>query len=133
MNRQTMLAVVVGVSVGISMGVAGAGDVNVNIGAPAVVVAPPMITIQPQVAIVPGTTVYTAPNVDFNVFLFGGKYWSLHNDVWFVTPRPGARWIRVAVAAVPHEVRGVPASYYKVKPKHAKGMKHDKDKGPKNR
>jgi len=134
MTRHGMLtAFVLGVLVGISMGTAAAGDVNVNIGAPAVVLAPPVITTQPQVVVVPGTAVYTAPHADFNVFVFGGKYWSLHNDVWFVTPRPGARWTRVAFAAVPHEVRGVPVSYYKIKPKHAKAMKHEKDKGPKNR
>ena len=134
MTRHGMLtAFVLGVLVGISMGTAAAGDVNVTIGGPAVVMAPPMITARPQVLVVPGTVVYTAPHVDFNVFLFGGKYWSLHNDVWFVTPRPGAPWTRVAFAAVPHEVRGVPVSYYKIKPKHEKAMKHGKDKGPKNR
>lgn len=137
MNRQSVLALLLaGVSVGVSIGIAAAGDVNVNIGAPPVVVAPPMITTQPQLMVVPGSTVYTAPHVDFNVFLFGGKYWSLHNDVWFVTPRPGARWTRVALTAVPHEVRGVPVAYYKVKPKHAKGPKHEgehKGKGGKNR
>ena len=63
------------------------------------------------------------------VFLFGGKYWSHHNDVWFVAPRPGARWTRVAVTAVPHEVRAVPVTYYKVKPKHAKGMKEHEGRG----
>ena len=137
MKRHRVLAsLVIGLSLGIWLGPAAAGDVNVNIGAPAVVVAPPMITTQPQLVAVPGSAVYTAPHVDFNVFLFGGKYWSFHNDVWFVAPRPGARWTKVAVTAVPHEVRGVPVTYYKVKPKHAKGMKHDgehKGKGGKNR
>lgn len=137
MNRQRMLALLVaGVSIGLSSGAAVAGDVTVNIGAPAVVVAPPMIMTPPQLVVVPGSAVYTAPHVDFNVFLFGGKYWSLHNDVWFVTSRPGARWTKVAVTAVPHEVRGVPVAYYKVKPKHAKGPKHDgehRGKGGKHR
>jgi hypothetical protein len=128
MSRQKMLALLItGLSVGMSLGTAVAGDVNVNIGAPAVVLPPPVISVQPQVVAVPGSAVYTAPQVDFNVFLFGGKYWSHHNDVWFVAPRPGARWTRVAVAAVPHEVRAVPVTYYKVKPKKVKGMKHDGD------
>ncbi len=130
MTRHSWWAsVIAGLIVGISLGTAGAGDVNVNIGAPALVLPPPMITVQPQVVAVPGSPVYTAPQVDFNVFLFGGKYWSHHNDVWFVAPRPGARWTRVAVAAVPHEVRAVPVTYYKVKPKHGKGMKEHEAKG----
>lgn len=126
MTRHHALALLVTtLCVGMSIGTVVAGDVNVNIGAPAVVLPPPVITVQPQLMAVPGSAVYTAPQVDFNVFLFGGKYWSHHNDVWFVAPRPGARWTRVAVATVPHEVRAVPVTYYKVKPKHAKGMKHD--------
>lgn len=137
MTRQSILALLIaGACAGMWMGTAAAGDVNINIGAPAVVVPPPVITAQPQLVVVPGTAVYTAPHVDFNVFLFGGKYWSHHNDVWFVAARPGARWTRVAVASVPHEVRGVPVTYYKVKPKHAKAMKHGGEhpgKGGKNR
>jgi hypothetical protein len=105
---------------GLSVGTAVAGDVNVNIGAPAVVMPPPIVTTRPPVVMVPGTPVYSAPSVDFTMFVFGGKYWSHHNDVWFVSPGPGGRWTRVAVATVPREVRGVPITYYKVKPKHAK-------------
>jgi hypothetical protein len=124
------ISVIAGLIVGISLGTAGAGDVNINIGAPAVVVPPPpVITVRPHVMAVPGSPVYTAAQVDFNVFLFGGKYWSHHNDVWFVAPRPGARWTRVAVTAVPHEVRAVPVTYYKVKPKHAKGMREHEGRG----
>jgi hypothetical protein len=136
MKRQSLLALLlIALSVGAS-GPADAGDVNITIGAPAVVVAPPIITTAPRLVVVPGSAVYTAPAVDFNVFVFGGKYWSHHNDVWFVARRPGAQWTRVAMTAVPLEVRGVPVNYYKVKPKHAKGMKRDHDhpgKGGKNR
>jgi hypothetical protein len=136
MKRPSLLALLlVALLVGAS-GPADAGDVNITIGAPAVVVAPPVIMTPPKLVVVPGTPVYTAPAVDFNVFVFGGKYWSHHNDVWFVAPRAGAQWTRVAVTAVPFEVRGVPVSYYKMKPKHAKGMKHDREhsgKGGKNR
>lgn len=128
MSRQKMLALLTaGLSVAMSLGTAAAGDVNINLGAPSIVLPPPVITAQPHVVAVPGSAVYTAPQVDFNVFLFGGKYWSHHNDVWFVAARPGARWTRVAVTTVPHEVRAVPVTYYKVKPKHAKGMKHERE------
>jgi hypothetical protein len=132
MKRQgPVVMFVMGLVFGMAMGTAEGGDVNVNIGVPpvaAVVVAPPPVMVaRPQVVLVPGTPVFTAPNVEFNVFLFGGKYYSHHNDVWYVTPRPGAKWERVAVATVPVEVRGVPVKYYKVKPKHAKAWKHDDD------
>ena len=126
MIRQSCLALLItGLSIGMSLGTVAAGDVNVTIGAPAVVLPPPAITVRPMVTVVPGTPVYTAPEVDYTMFVFGGMYWSHHNDVWFVSKGPGSRWARVAVATVPHEVRRVPMTYYKVKPKHAKGKKGD--------
>ena len=123
MRRQSLFALLV--IIGAWAGSASAGDVNINIGAPPVVLAPPIITARPHVVAVPGSVVFTAPDVEFNVFLFGGRYWSHHNDVWFVAPRPGAPWTRVAVAAVPAQVRAVPVKYYKVKPKHAKSFRGD--------
>jgi hypothetical protein len=148
MNRLCSLAVGVAVAaLALGAGVAAAGDVNINIGAPApavvvapptptvvvappvaaVVVAPPPIIVErPRMILVPETKVYTTPHVDFNLFLFGGKYYSHHNDHWFVTTKPGAPWTQVVVASVPVEVRGVPVKYYKVPPGHAKKHK-DKD------
>lgn len=130
-NREFVTGLVAGIIFGVALGTAEGGDVNVNIGVPpvpAVVVAPPpVIVARPHVVIVPGTQVYSAPDVEFNVFFYGGKYWSHHNDVWYVTPRPGMQWTRVGVAAVPVQVRGVPVKYYKVKPKYARH--HDEDRG----
>lgn len=139
MNRTFSLALVItAAALATCAGVASAGDVNINIGAPPVVVAtpappvaavvvapPPIIVEKPRMILVPETRVYTTPHLEFNVFLFGGKYYSLHNDHWFVAVKPGAPWTQIAYATVPVEVRGVPVKYYKVPPGHAK--KHDRD------
>jgi hypothetical protein len=135
MNRIFSLAIGVAAALATSAGVVSAGDVNINIGAPPVVVAPPVAAVvvapppiiveKPRMILVPETRVYTTPHLEFNVFLFGGKYYSHHNDHWFVTTKPGAPWTQIVYASVPVEVRGVPAKYYKVPPGHAK--KHDKD------
>lgn len=98
---------------------------NINIGWP-----PPLIIEKPRVVLVPETKVYVAPHLDFNVFVFGGRYYSLHGDHWFVTVRLGEPWTQVVVEKVPVEVRAVPVKYYKVPPGHAKKMKdRDDDKG----
>ena len=125
MNRTCTLIVAFALAVvALSAGIAAAGDVNVNIGWP-----PPLIIEKPRVVMVPETQVYRAPNLEFNVFMFGGKYYSLHNDRWFMTVRAGAPWTPVVVERIPVEVRAVPVKYYKIKPDHAKKMKHkDKDK-----
>jgi hypothetical protein len=125
MNRACSLVVVLA-AVALLAGAAAAGDVNVNIGWP-----PPLIVEKPRVVLVPETKVYVAPQLDFNVFVFGGKYWSLHGDRWFVTVRLGGPWTPVVVEKVPVEVRAVPVKYYKVPPGHAKKMmkaKHDPDR-----
>ena len=107
-DRGFVLSLVVGIIFGAAIGTAEGGDVNVTIGAPPIVVAPPpVITAKPAVVVVPGTPVYRAPGVEFNVFLFGGKYYSHHNDVWYVTPRPDARGRRHRAGRGARRARGV--------------------------
>src|SRR5262245_58932606 len=61
------------------------GDVSVgiNIGVPA---PPPPVVIAapPQVVIVPGSPVYYAPTVGFNLFVYGGRYYRFHDGHWFI-------------------------------------------------
>jgi len=123
MNRTGSLVIVVALlAVALSSAAAGAADVNVNIGWP-----PPLIVEKPRVVLVPETKVYRAPGLDFNVFMFGGKYYSLHGDHWFVAPRVGAPWSPVIVEKLPVEIRAVPVKYYKVPPGHFMKAKKDKD------
>ena len=131
-HRDFVMGLVVGIIFGVALGSAEGGDVNVTIGAPVPPVLmpppPPVIVARPEVVLVPGTRVYTAPKAEYNMFVFGGRYWSHHNDVWYVAPRPGAPWTRVAVASVPVEVRAVPVKYYKIKPKYAREI-HEREHG----
>jgi len=82
----------------------------------AVIVYPPVLVSQPRIVIVPGTQVYTVPSASFNVFVYGGQYYSFHHGTWFHAPRHGAAWAPVAVAAVPVPVRNVPAKHWKSYP-----------------
>jgi len=121
MSRTWSLVIATLGLVAVSAGAASAGDVNINVGWP-----PPLIVEKPHVVIVPETRVYRAPKLEFNVFVFGGKYYSLHNDQWYVTAKVGAPWTYVVYERVPVEVRTVPVKYYKVPPGHAKKMR-DRD------
>ncbi|HTO10419.1 MAG TPA: hypothetical protein VMQ51_02525 [Candidatus Binatia bacterium] len=91
-----------------------------------VVVYPPVLVSAPSVVIVPGTQVYTVPGVSFNVFVFGGHYYSYHHGTWFHAASHGAAWTPVAVAAVPVQVRTVPAAHWKTPPpaEHAERERH---------
>jgi hypothetical protein len=115
--------VMAAVSGGLLASVASA-DVTINIGPP----PPPIVVASPpKVVVVPGTTVYYAPGAS-NLFVYGGTYYSLHNGRWFYARKPGAAWVFVPTEKVPRPVIGVPVSYYKVPPGHAKKM----DGGPGN-
>jgi len=116
MNDKRSLLIAVALSVvALAAGSAVAADVNINSGWP-----PPAILRKPAVVVVPETKVYRAPSLEFNVFVFGGKYYSLHNDRWYMTARVGAPWTPLIVEHVPTEVRAVPVKYYKIPPGSAK-------------
>jgi hypothetical protein len=63
------------------------------------------------------------PGASFNVFVYGGRYYSYHHGTWFHAPRHGAAWSVVALDAVPAPVRAVPVKHYKIPPGHER---HDR-------
>src|SRR5713226_8513288 len=60
-------------------------NVNINVGPP----PPPPIVLAspPRLVVVPGAPVYYAPDVSFNVFVFGGGYYSFHEGRGSMRPR----------------------------------------------
>jgi hypothetical protein len=138
MNRSIRLAIMLAVvSTAVPVEFVRAGDVNIGINlgtpvplvapapvvvAPPVIATPPAIVAAPPVVVVPGTGVYHVPSASYNLFVFGGRYYSFHHDAWFVAVSPGAPWTMVGVEAVPAPVRTVPVEYYRIPPGHAKKM-----------
>ena len=96
---------------------------------PVVVVSPPVLAAPPSVVLVPGTTVYTAPGMTFNVFVYGGRYYSYYQGSWFVAQRAGTPWTMVALDHVPGPVRAVPPHYYRVPPGRSQDRHHHHDPG----
>ncbi|HWP37705.1 MAG TPA: hypothetical protein VNL18_09180 [Gemmatimonadales bacterium] len=118
-------------------------DVDINIGIQVGAPPPPprlVVTAPPPVVVVPNTSVYYVPSVDFNLFVFSGRYYSFHNGAWFRASNYNGPWVVVDAVHVPAPVRAVPVQYYKIPPGHAKKMggwsppghgkdAHDKGKG----
>jgi hypothetical protein len=92
-------------------------SVNVNIGPPPpiVVAAPPPLVVVPAVP-----QVLYAPSLQVDVFVFGGRWYYLYGDHWFVGPSHRGPWSPIAIAHVPRPVLAVPVAYYKVPPGHLK-------------
>ena len=127
-DKISRFAVIVIAAAGLSVSTALAADVNigVNVGPPAVVITPPSITFAapPPLVIVPSApTVQYVPTGAYNVFVFGGRYYSFHNGNWFLAGHYNGPWKHIKAEKVPAPVVGVPVAYYRVPPGHAK--RHD--------
>jgi hypothetical protein len=95
-------------------------DVNIGINVappPALVVASP-----PRLMTVPGSPVFYGLSANYNLFIYGGRYYSFHGGTWFVAASPGSSWSIIATNRVPQPVLAVPATYYKDPPGQAKKM-----------
>jgi len=101
--------------------------VGINIGVP----PPPPIVVEapPRLVVVPAVpAVRYAPDLSLNFFFYGGRYFTFHNNAWFVTTTYGAPWVYVPTVEVPRAVRVVPARYYRIPPGQAKKL-HGKHPG----
>lgn len=83
---------------------------------------PPAIALPapPQVVVVPNSPVYYAPGVSFNLFVYGGRYYTLHDGSWFYAKSHSGPWVFIAPGHVPKPVIAVPTPYYKIPPGRAK-------------
>ena len=75
---------------------------------PALVVASP-----PRLVAVPGSSVFYGPSEPYNLFVYGGRYYSFHSGTWFIAAGPGTLWSTIATDRVPSPVLAVPTVYYK--------------------
>jgi len=125
MPRRSSLIVAIALAVtGFPVATALAAQVNVgvNIGIPAPPPPPIVLAAPPRVVVVPNSPVSYAPSVDFNLFVYGGRYYTFHDGAWFYASRHSGPWTFIATERVPRPVIGVPVTYYKIPPGHAKKM-----------
>ncbi len=80
--------------------------VGINIGPPPIVVAEP-----PAVVLVPGTSVYFVPGLEFDVFFSNGYWWSPRGDRWYRARAYNGPWRIVDRRYVPGPVIRVPHDY----------------------
>ena len=94
-----------------------ASDVKINIG---LGVPPIVLTTPPQLVVVPGTPVYYAPDVQANLFVYKGRYYTVANGVWSRAPAYSGPWAVIQIGQVPAPVLSVLVEYYKIPPGHLK-------------
>jgi hypothetical protein len=100
----------------LTLGLFSARPAHADVG-PGISAPPPVIATAPAAVVaVPGSPVSHVPSAAYNLFVFGGRYYSLHNGAWFVTTAPRAPWTAVAADRMPRPVLAVPVAYYKIPP-----------------
>jgi hypothetical protein len=122
MRTKAFLVLALGLIIGLLSPPAVRAEVNVNINVGPPPPPPIVLASPPRLVVVPGAPVYYAPDVSFNVFVFGGRYYSFHDGAWFYSATHRGPWSVVAVEQVPPPVLAVPVKYYKIPPGHAKKM-----------
>ena len=98
---------------------AAAQDVKINIGLSGPPL-PPLVTTPPQLVVVPGTSVYYAPEAAANLFFYKGRYYTLVNNVWSTAPAYNGPWVVIQVGKVPPPILAVPMEFYNIPPGHLK-------------
>lgn len=84
-------------------------NVNVNLGPPPVAVSEP-----PEVVMVPGSSVYFVPTVDYDLFYYNGFWWSPRGARWYRAREYSGPWRVVPRRIVPPPVFRVPRDYRRV-------------------
>src|SRR5665647_619486 len=82
-------------------------DVSVNVG----ISLPPRIEFSaaPELIVLPGTYVYVAPDVNEDIFFYGGWWWRLWEDHWYRSRSYSSGW--VYYRNVPSFYRGIPSGW----------------------
>jgi hypothetical protein len=80
-------------------------DVGISISLP-----PPIVFVSPpEVVVIPETNVYFVPDLDMEIFFFGGWWWRPWEGRWYRSRSYGSGWGHYR--SVPSFYRGMPASW----------------------
>ena len=85
--------------------------IDIGLGVPPIVLAAP-----PHLVVVPGTPVFYAPDVQANLFVYQGRYYTVAHGVWSMAPAYHGPWVVIPIGQVPAPVVAVPVEYYKIPP-----------------
>lgn len=79
---------------------------------------PLVIPAPPPVFVIPGSYAYFAPDVDADLFFYGGFWFRPHGGGWYRSSHYGGPWGFVAITMVPGVLINLPPGYRNVPPGH---------------
>ncbi len=87
-------------------------SVGVHIGPP----PPYRIAAPPSVVVIPGTYVYMVPDINADIFFYGGNWYRLHEGHWFNARSYSGPWMYVPDPRVPRALVQLPPDYRSIPP-----------------
>jgi len=79
---------------------------------------PLVIPAPPPVFLIPGTYAYFAPDVDADLFFYGGYWYRPHGGGWYRASHYGGPWGFIVINHVPGVLINLPPGYRNVPPGH---------------
>jgi hypothetical protein len=92
--------------------------VAVNAGLPVPPPPPLVIPVPPPVFVIPGTYAYFAPEVEAELFFYGGFWYRPHAGHWYRASHYGGPWGFVVLHKIPGVLIKLPPGYRNVPPGH---------------
>lgn len=68
----------------------------------------------PTVAVIPGTYVYTVPDVDVDILFYHGYWYRPFRGIWYWSSSYNGPWVYLAIASVPHVLITLPSGYHRL-------------------
>ncbi|MCK9419122.1 MAG: hypothetical protein M0R70_07070 [Nitrospirae bacterium] len=89
-----------------------------NAGLPLPPLPPLIIPAPPPVFLIPGTYTYFAPEVEVDLFFYGGYWYRPHGGGWYSSSHYGGPWGFIESNRVPGVLINLPSGYRNVPPGH---------------
>lgn len=83
-------------------------SINVQIGAPPPVTFP----APPEVVVIPGTYIYYAPGISFDLFFYRGYWWRPWHGRWYRSQYYRGPWVYMAPRWVPRPIIGLSPGWH---------------------
>ncbi len=117
MKRRITFALCAGIVVALAMIIPTKGNAEVNINV-AIPLPGLVISAPPAMVAIPGTYAYYPPDVDVDIFFYGGHWYRPYGGQWFIAAQYNGPWGSIAIQNVPGVLRNLPADYRQVPPRY---------------
>lgn len=118
MKKKMFVTIFVGTILWIGLGYSSRAIAGVNINVGINIPPPPPLVIPapPPLFVIPGTYVYTAPEVNVDIFFYHGYWYRPYQGHWYRSGTYNGKWVYIVPEKVPRVLINLPPNYRHVPP-----------------